>query len=333
MSEAVKEEVRKLPYVAAITEGVREVLLEQDNSFVAGEDVGQAGSVFGYYAGLHAEFGDERIIDTPISEKGIIGLGVGASATGCRPIVDLMFMDFMGECMDEIANQMAKMRFMFGGGATLPVTVLTMAGAGMNLAAQHSQSLEAWLAHLPGVKVVMPTTPHDAKGMIIAAARDDNPVFVVLNKASLAMPGEVPEGAYEVPMGKAAVRREGSNYTIVGIGRMVHEAMKAADKLAEEGLNVEVIDARSIQPFDTDTVVESVRKTHRALIVHEAVRFGGFGAEIASQIQELAFDYLDAPIARVGAPFSPVPFSPALEQVYMPNADSIVAAVKEQLGL
>ena len=181
--------------------------------------------------------------------------------------------------------------------------------------------------------MVMPTTPHDAKGMIIAAARDDNPVFVVLNKASLAMPGEVPEGAYEVPMGKAAVRREGSNYTIVGIGRMVHEAMKAADKLAEEGLNVEVIDARSIQPFDTDTVVESVRKTHRALIVHEAVRFGGFGAEIASQIQELAFDYLDAPIARVGAPFSPVPFSPALEQVYMPNADSIVAAVKEQLGL
>ena len=203
MSEAKKEEARKLPYVAAITEGVREVLLEQDNAFVAGEDVGQAGSVFGYYAGLHAEFGGERIIDTPISEKGIIGLGVGASATGCRPIVDLMFMDFIGECMDEIANQMAKMRFMFGGGATLPVTVLTMAGAGMNLAAQRSQSLEAWLAHLPGVKVVMPTNSYDAKGLIIAAARDDNPVFVVLNKASLAMPGEVPEGAYEGPIGTA----------------------------------------------------------------------------------------------------------------------------------
>ena len=310
MSEAKKEEARKLPYVAAITEGVREVLLEQDNAFVAGEDVGQAGSVFGYYAGLHAEFGGERIIDTPISEKGIIGLGVGASATGCRPIVDLMFMDFIGECMDEIANQMAKMRFMFGGGATLPVTVLTMAGAGMNLAAQHSQSLEAWLAHLPGVKVVMPTNSYDAKGLIIAAARDDNPVFVVLNKASLAMPGEVPEGAYEVPIGTANVLKTGSNYTIVAIGRMVYEAMAAAKTLAAEGLDIEVIDARSIQPFDTETVVNSIKKTHRALVVHEAVQFGGFGGEIVAQIQEKAFDYLDAPVARVDAPFSPVPFSP-----------------------
>ncbi|MFT7549322.1 MAG: pyruvate/2-oxoglutarate/acetoin dehydrogenase E1 component, partial [Candidatus Azotimanducaceae bacterium] len=221
-------EMRKLPYVAAITEGVREVLLEQENAFVAGEDVGQAGSVFGYYAGLFDEFGGERMVDTPISEKGIIGLGVGASACGCRPIVDLMFMDFIGECMDEIANQMAKMRFMFGGGVTLPVTVITMAGAGMNLAAQHSQSLEAWLAHLPGVKVVMPSNAYDAKGMIIAAARDDNPVFVVLNKASLALQSEVPEGAYEVEIGKAKVVREGSNFTIIAISRMVHEATKAA---------------------------------------------------------------------------------------------------------
>ena len=333
MSEAVTEEVRKLPYVSAITEGVREVLLEQDNAFVAGEDVGQAGSVFGYYAGLYQEFGKDRIIDTPISEKGIVGLGVGASATGCRPIIDLMFMDFMGECMDEIANQMAKMRFMFGGNVTLPVTVLTMAGAGMNLAAQHSQSLEAWLAHLPGVKVVMPSTPYDAKGLIIAAARDNNPVFVVLNKVSLAMRGEVPEGAYEVPIGSARVVRPGSSYTIIGMGRMVHEALTAAEELQGLDLDVEVIDARSIQPFDTEKVVESIRKTHRALVVHEAVRFGGFGGEIVAQIQELAFDYLDAPVARVGAPFSPVPFSPALEKVYVPNAGRIVEAVKVQLGL
>ncbi|MDA0977568.1 MAG: alpha-ketoacid dehydrogenase subunit beta [Proteobacteria bacterium] len=334
MSEAVKHEPRVIPYVSAINEGIREVLKEQDDAFVAGEDVGAAGGVYGYYTGLYKEFGPERVFDTPISEKGIIGLGVGASATGCRPIVDLMFMDFIGECMDEIANQMAKMRFMFGGGATLPVTVLTMAGAGQNLAAQHSQSLEAWLAHLPGLKVVCPSDAYDAKGMTIAAARDDNPVFVVFNKASLALSMDVPEGAYEVPIGKAAVRREGKDLTIVAISRMVHEAMGAAEKLkAEHGIDVEVIDARSIQPFDTETVVKSIKKTHRALIVHEAVKFGGFGGEITAQIQEEAFDYLDAPIMRVGAPFCPVPFSPALEQAYMPNADSIVKKVVETLEL
>ena len=333
MSEAVKAEPRVIPYVSAINEGVRQVLLEQEDAFVAGEDVAGAGGVYGYYTGLLQEFGPERVYDTPISEKGIIGLGVGASATGCRPVVDLMFMDFIGECMDEIANQMAKMRYMFGGAATLPVTVLTMAGAGQNLAAQHSQSLEAWLAHLPGIKVVCPSNPYDAKGMTIAAARDDNPVFVVFNKASLALMGEVPEGSYEVPIGKAAVLREGKDLTIVGISRMVHEALAAADQLKELGLDVEVIDARSIQPFDTETVVNSIKKTHRALVVHEAVRFGGFGGEITAQIQEEAFDYLDAPVMRVGAPFSPVPFSPALEQIYMPNADSIVAEVKKKLEL
>lgn len=333
MSEAVKAEPRVIPYVSAINEGVRQVLLEQENAFVAGEDVAGAGGVYGYYTGLLQEFGPERVYDTPISEKGIIGLGVGASATGCRPVVDLMFMDFIGECMDEIANQMAKMRYMFGGAATLPVTVLTMAGAGQNLAAQHSQSLEAWLAHLPGIKVVCPSNPYDAKGMTIAAARDDNPVFVVFNKASLALMGEVPEGSYEVPIGKAQIQREGKDLTIIGISRMVHEAMAAADQLKELGLDVEVIDARSIQPFDTETVVNSIKKTHRALVVHEAVRFGGFGGEITAQIQEEAFDYLDAPVMRVGAPFSPVPFSPALEQIYMPNADSIVAEVKKKLEL
>ena len=333
MSEAKKQEPRKLPYVAAITEGVRQVLQEQDNAFVAGEDVGEAGSVVGYYQGLLKEFGPERIYDTPISEKGIIGLGVGTSATGCRPILDLMFMDFLGECMDEVANQMAKMRFMFGGGATLPVTVLTMSGAGMNLAAQHSQSLEAWLAHLPGVKVVMPSNAYDAKGLIIAAARDDNPVFVVLNKLSLAMACEVPEEPYEVPIGKAEVIREGKDLSIIAVGRMVNEAMAAVKPLAELGVDAEVIDVRSIQPFDTETVVNSMKKTHRAVVVHEAVRFGGFGGEIVAQLQELAFDYLDAPIARVGAPFSPIPFSPALEKVYVPNAQSIVAEVKKTLGL
>ncbi|MEM1231416.1 MAG: alpha-ketoacid dehydrogenase subunit beta [Pseudomonadota bacterium] len=328
-----EEKPRTLPYVAAITDGVRQVLLEQDNAFVAGEDVAGAGSVYGYYNGLLKEFGPDRVFDTPISEEGIVGLGVGAAATGCRPIIDLMFMDFLGECMDEVANQLAKMRYMFGGRTALPVTMLTMAGAGASLAAQHSQSLEAWICHLPGLKVVMPTTPYDAKGLIIAAARDDNPVIVVLNKMSLAMQGEVPEGAYEIPLGEANIVRDGSDYTIIALGRMVHEALKAADALKELGIDAEVIDPRSLQPFDTDTVIASVKKTHRAMIVHEAVRFGGFGGEIAAQIQELAFDYLDAPVARVGAPFSPVPYSPVLEQSYVPNADRIVAEAKRQLGI
>ncbi len=333
MAEAEQIKPRTLPYVSAIAEGVRTVMQEQPDAFVAGEDVAGAGGVYGYYTGILQEFGPERVYDTPISEEGIVGLGVGAAATGCRPIIDLMFMDFLGECMDEVANQLAKMRYMFGGAATLPVTMLTMAGAGASLAAQHSQSLEAWICHLPGLKVCMPITPYDAKGMIIAAARDDNPVIVVLNKMSLAVQGEVPEESYTVPLGEANVVRPGSNYTIIAFGRMLTEALKAADKLKELGVDAEVIDPRTLQPFDTATVVNSVKKTHRAMIVHEAVRFGGFGGEIAAQIQEEAFDYLDAPVARVGAPFSPVPFSPALEQHYVPNADRIVEEAKKQLGL
>ena len=323
---------RETTYVAAIAEATRTILAEQDNAFVAGEDVAGAGGVFGSYRGLLDEFGAKRVIDTPISEEGIVGLGVGAAATGLRPIIDIMFMDFMGECMDEIANQMAKMRYMFGGAAKLPITVVTMSGAGMNMAAQHSQSLEVWICHLPGLKVVAPATPHDAKGLLIAAARDDNPVFAVMNKLSLRNSGPVPEGAYEVPIGKAKVVREGTDLTLVAYSRMVGEALSAAGALAAEGLNAEVIDLRSLQPLDTDAVVESVRKTHRAIVVHEAVRFAGLGGEIAAQIQELAFDDLDAPVGRVGAPFSPVPFSSVLEQAYLPNADKIVAAARSLVG-
>ena len=330
MAEAVA--TRELTYVGAIAEAAHTVLAEQDSAFVAGEDVAGAGGVFGSYRGLLDAYGEERVIDTPISEEGIVGLAVGAAATGLRPIIDIMFMDFMGECMDEIANQMAKMRYMFGGSASLPITIVTMSGGGMNMAAQHSQSLEAWICHLPGLKVVAPATPHDAKGLIIAASRDDNPVFVVLNKLSLRNTGEVPEDSYEVPIGKARIAREGSDLTIVTYSRMVHEATTAAEALAEEGIDTEVIDLRSLQPMDTEAMVASVQKTHRAIVVHEAVRFGGLGGEIASQIQELAFDFLDAPVARIGAPFSPVPFAANLEQAWLPNAPKIVAAAKELLG-
>ena len=323
---------RTISYVAAINEGLRQSMEADPNVFLAGEDVALYGGVFGTSRGLLDKFGPGRVIDTPIAESGLVGLGVGAAATGLRPVIEIMFMDFMGVCMDEIVNQMAKMKYMFGGKATLPITLRTMAGGGMSMAAQHSQSLEAWFCHVPGLKVVMPSGPYEAKGLLVAAIRDDNPVIVVENKLSLGVQGEVPEELYTVPIGEAHVVRPGTNFTIVATGRMVAETMKAADELAGDGLDVEVIDPRTLQPLDTATIVESVKKTHRVLVAHEAVRFAGIGAEIAAQIQEEAFDYLDAPVGRVGAPFAPVPFAPNLEKQYVPNAAVIAAEVRRVLG-
>jgi acetoin:2,6-dichlorophenolindophenol oxidoreductase subunit beta len=323
---------RPIAYVSAINEALKQIMHDDPDVFLAGEDVALFGGVFGTSRGLLDEFGPERVIDTPIAESGLVGLGLGAAATGLRPVIEIMFMDFIGVCMDEIVNQAAKMKYMFGGKAVLPLTIRTMAGGGTSMAAQHSQSLEAWFCHVPGLKVVMPSTPYDAKGLLVAAIRDDNPVIVVEGKTSLGMKGEVPEELYEVPIGKANVVREGSNFTILALGRMVGEAVKAAETLAGDGLDIEVIDPRTLQPFDTETVVNSVRKTHRALVAHEAVRFGGIGGEFAAQIQEEAFDYLDAPVGRVGAPFTPVPFSPPLEKAYLPTADTIVEEVRRILG-
>lgn len=332
MTSAPATTERRLAYVAAIQEACRQLLASDPNVFIAGEDVGLYGGVFGTFRGLMKEFGEDRVVDTPIAESGIMGMGLGAAATGLRPIIDIMFMDFVGVCMDELVNQIAKMKYMFGGTATLPLTIHTMSGGGMAMAAQHSQSLEAWFCHIPGLKVVMPSGPYEAKGLLIAAVRDDNPVMVVNVKTLLGTQAHVPEEMYEIPLGKAAVLRPGTNFTIVATGRMVGESLKAADMLAEDGLDVEVIDPRTLQPFDTETVVESVRKTHRALVAHEAVRFGGIGAEFAAQIQEEAFDYLDAPVGRVGAPFAPVPFSPVLEKAYIPNAERIAAEARRILG-
>ena len=323
---------RSLTYVEAIKEAITQSMREDPSIFLAGEDVALYGGVFGTSRGLLAEFGPERVVDTPISESGLVGMGVGAAATGLRPIIEIMFMDFIGVCMDEIVNQAAKMKYMFGGGARLPLTIRTMAGGGMNMAAQHSQSLEAWLCHVPGLKVVMPSGAYEAKGLLVAAIRDDNPVIVIEQKLMLGRPAEVPEELYEIELGKAHVVKPGSNFTIVALGRMVSESLKAAEVLSADGLDVEVIDPRTLQPLDTATIVDSLKKTHRAVVVHEAVRFGGLGAEIAAQMQEEGFDYLDAPVGRVGAPFAPVPFSPALEREYIPNADKIVAEVRRILG-
>jgi len=323
---------RKLAYVMAFNEAVRQSMEADPDVFCAGEDIGAFGGVFGTYSGLQATFGTDRVVDTPISEQAIIGLGVGAAVTGLRPIVDIMFMDFICVALDQIVNQAAKLKYMFGGDAVLPLTITTAGGGGLSAAAQHSQSLEALLCHIPGLKVVHPSNPYDMKGLMMSCIREDNPTVMIKHKRLLGMSGHVPAEPYFIPLGVANVAREGSDVTIVAYARMANEALVAAEKLAAEGIECEVIDPRTLQPLDTDTIVESVKKTNRVVVVHEAVRFGGLGAEIASQIQELAFDWLDAPVHRVGAPFSPVPFSPALEQHYIPDAAAIANGVRQVLG-
>jgi acetoin:2,6-dichlorophenolindophenol oxidoreductase subunit beta len=323
---------RKITYAQAFNEAVRTLMKEDENIFCAGEDIGAFGGVFGTFAGLQKEFGERRVVDTPISEQAIVGLGIGAAAVGLRPIVDLMFMDFICVAMDQIVNQAAKLKYMFGGKATLPLTITTAGGAGLSAAAQHSQSLEAILCHIPGLKVVYPSSPYDMKGLMVSCIRENNPTVMVKNKRMLGVQGVVPEELYAIPLGVASIVRPGTDVTIVAIGRMVPESVIAAEKLAAEGISCEIIDPRTLQPLDTPTIVASARKTHRIVVVHEAVRTGGLGAEIAAQVQEEAFDHLDAPVARIGAPFSPVPFSPALESHYVPNADKIADGVRALLA-
>lgn len=319
---------RKLPYVSAFNEAVAQQMEADPNVFCAGEDIGAFGGVFQTYAGLQQRFGEERCFDTPISEQAIIGLGVGAAVSGLRPIVDLMFMDFMCVAMDQIVNQAAKLKYMFGGDAVLPMTITLAGGAGLSAAAQHSQSLEAILCHIPGLKVLYPSNPYDMKGLMTASIREDNPTVMIKHKRLLGMSGPVPEQPYSIPLGVANVARTGSDVTVIAWGRMANESLDAAERLAEEGIDCEVIDPRTLQPLDSETIVASAKKTNRVIVVHEAVRFGGLGAEIAAQVQEDAFDYLDAPVARVAAPFSPVPFSPALEEHYVPDAAAIADGIR-----
>lgn len=323
--------MREITYVKAFTESLMQLMAEDENVVVIGEDVAHYGGVFHAFEGLLKTYGEKRVIDTPISEMGFIGMGVGAAARGLRPVCDLMFMDFIGVALDQLYNQAAKLKYMFGGDVTVPLTLTTAGGAGLSAGPQHSQSLEAWLAHVPGLKVALPSSPYDVKGLMVGAVRDDNPTVVVLNKRMLGTKGPVPEEIYEIPLGQAGTVRPGRDATVIAVGRMVPEAMTAATELATSGVEVEVIDVRTVQPLDSQAILDSVRRTNRALVVHEAVTFGGIGAEISSQIQEEAFDYLDAPVLRLGAPFSPVPFSPVLERAYIPDSNRIADGVRRLL--
>jgi len=321
--------MKQMTYAEAIRDGMRVEMKRDPNVYLYGEDVGMFGGCFGVTAGLFEEFGPERVLDTPISETAIVGSAVGAAAAGLRPIAEIMFVDFMGVCMDELLNNAAKMRYMFGGKAKLPMVVRTPCGAGMSAAAQHSQSLEAWFTHIPGLKVVMPGTPADGKGLMAAAIRDDNPVIFIEHKQLLGVSGDVPEGEYVVPIGKADVKREGSDVTIVAWSWMLQKALAAAETLAQEGINAEVLDPRTLVPLDKEAILKSVGKTGKLIIVHEAVRTSGFGGEIAALVAEEGFDLLDAPIKRVTAPDTPIPFAPVLEAAYLPSEEKIVSAVKE----
>ncbi|HMK10850.1 MAG TPA: alpha-ketoacid dehydrogenase subunit beta [Acidimicrobiales bacterium] len=323
---------RTISYVAAFIEAVKLEMEADPTVFIAGEDVGAHGGVFHTFDGVQAQFGERRAVDTPISEQAIIGLGIGAAVTGLRPIVDLMFMDFTLVAADQLANQAAKLKYMFGGEAKLPLTITTTGGAGLSAAAQHSQSLEALFCHIPGIKVVYPSDAYDVKGLMAASVREDNPTLFVLHKKMLGQKGVVPEERYEIPLGHAAVKRAGNDVTVVSWGKTANDCLAAAESLAGDGIDCEVVDLRTLSPLDIDTVVGSVRKTNRVIVAHEAVRFGGFGAEVAAEIQEYAFDYLDAPVGRVAAPYSPVPFTPALESRYVPDAARIAAGIRDALA-
>ncbi|MGZ4389007.1 MAG: alpha-ketoacid dehydrogenase subunit beta [Gaiellaceae bacterium] len=314
-------------YLGAITSTLAEQMRADERVLVIGEDVAEGGP-WGATAGLAEEFGAERVRNTPISEAAICGVAIGAAQSGLRPVVEIMFIDFLTLALDQLVNQAAKAHFMSGGQLTVPLVVRTQGGAGQRGGAQHSQSLEAWLAHVPGLKVAMPSTAADVAGLLAAALADPNPVVLVENKALYFRREELPEGREPVPLGRAAVVRPGRDVTVVAFSRLVHEAVAAAEELAEAGIEVEVIDPRTLVPLDLEAIVASVAHTHRLVVAHEAVRSGGFGAEVAALVQEAAFDELDVPIARVGAPFAPVPFSPPLEDGYLPGRVEIAEAVR-----
>ncbi len=329
----VAQATRQINLKDAITEAIREEMERDERVFLLGEDIQDPfGGVFQITLGLTTQFGDRRVVETPISEAAIVGTAIGAAMAGLRPIAEIMIIDFLGVCMDQLYNQAAKLRYMSGGQVGCPIVIRTESGAGGGFGAQHSQSLEAWLCHVPGLKVVWPTTAADAKGLMLAAIRDPDPVVYIENLHLYWTRGECPEGDHVVPLGEAAVRREGSDCTVVAWGRMALESAAAAEDLSREGVEVELIDPRTLVPFDYETVLRSVRRTGRLVVVHEAVERGGYGAEIAARVQAEAWDDLKGPVRRVGAMNTPVPYSKPLETEMLPQRDDVVTAVKAAVG-
>lgn len=319
----------ELRFAQGINRALSECMQEDPAVFLFGEDIAQVGGPFGVTRGLLEKFGPDRIRDTPISEATMANAAVGAALSGLKPVLEIMFMDFMTLTMDALVNQAAKARFMFGGQTSVPMVVRTPHGGGISAGPQHSQCLEVWFAHIPGLKVVCPSNPADAYGLLKSAIRDPDPVVFVENKALYAMKGEIADDAQAIPLGKAKIVRAGKDVTLVTYGACVHKAMRAADTLAQDGIEIEVLDLRSLQPWDEQAVLASLTRTHKLLIAHEAVEAFGVGAEIAARMADIGFDELDAPIVRVAAPFVPVPFAPALEKQYQPQEADIIAAVRK----
>lgn len=321
--------MRQITFAQATLEAMAEEMKRDENIFVMGEDIVRQGGIFGQFKGLADEFGD-RVMDTPISETAIIGAAVGAAMAGMRPVADMHFADFMGVAMDELFNQMAKVRYMFGGQTTVPMVVRAPDGLSSSGAAQHSQSVEAWFMNIPGLKVVAPSSPAEAKGLLKSALRDDNPVIYFENKILYREKGEVPGEEFFIPIGKANVVKEGTDITIISYSIGMKTAGEVAEILEKKGINAEIIDLRTLVPYDRETILESVKKTHRLAVIHEAVKQGGAGAEIAAFVAENAIEYMDAPIMRFGAPFVPVPFSPPLEKAYRLNSAEIAKEIAEK---
>ncbi len=324
--------MRELTYADALREALREEMIRDPNVILLGEEIGVFNGVYKVTRGLLDEFGPERVRDTPISEAAIAGAAVGLALAGLKPVAEIMYMDFLPICMDQLSTQAAKMRFMSGGQLNVPMVLRTQYSLGRQHGSQHSQFTPAWFLQVPGLKVVLPSDPNDAKGLLKSAIRDPNPVLFVEGGLLYRTKGPVPEEEYTTPLGKAAVKKKGDDITIVAVSRMVGESLSAARKLQDRDISAEVIDVRTLQPLDLDAIVESVKRTSRLVIASDDVKRGGVGAEISASVTEAAFDYLDAPIMRVACPDTPIPFSPQLEQLYMPSAESVVKAVDTVLG-
>jgi len=322
----------EITYREAVRDALGKAMRKDEDVFIMGEDIAEMGGSMAVTQGLLEEFGPERVRNTPISEMAIVGAGIGAAMAGMRPVVEIMYEDFLTLSLEQIVNQAAKQRYMSGGQLTVPLTIRTQGGAGWSPGAQHAQQLEAWLVHVPGLKVVYPSTPEDVRGLLWTSIYDDNPVIFFEHRLLYPVKGEVPEEIEPIPLGKARTIREGTDVTVIAIGPLVHRAVEAAKQAEEEGISVEIIDPRTLQPLDEDALVASVKKTNRAVVAHEAVTRMGFGAEVTSVLQYKAFDYLDAPIERVGAKFAPLAFAPVMESFLIPHAEDVLAAIKRTVG-